>query len=273
MLLELEGRISSISPEPNPWDRTSTRELLVSDIYSISSLAMFVIVWLATSLLLRSYVVNYVKRIGKKMFWILVSLPLAYYLISSDFVLNQFIPIIFDYPYLANLITYSFGAAKQVGGVFFAISFIFMLKKAASRQLKITLALSAAGIMMLFSSIQITILQLIPYPPFGLSTLSTMPIASYLLLVGLYYSAKSISYDTQLLHSLKKRVRDEPSAFLGGIGSAEWQLNIENTVQNIMEKSKKPEEDLGSDLSEGDVKSYLSQVVKEVEDYKRQSKK
>ena len=40
-----------------------------------------------------------------------------------------------------------------------------------------------------------------------------------------------------------------------------------------MEKSKKPEEDLGSDLSEGDVKSYLSQVVKEVEDYKRQSKK
>ena len=159
MLMELEGRISSISPEPNPWDRTSTRELLVSDIYSISSLAMFVIVWLATSLLLRSYVVNYVKRIGKKMFWILVSLPLAYYLISSDFVLNQFIPIIFDYPYLANLITYSFGAAKQVGGVFFAISFIFMLKKAASRQLKITLALSAAGIMMLFSSIQITILQ------------------------------------------------------------------------------------------------------------------
>jgi hypothetical protein len=234
---------------------------------------MFGIVWLATSLLLRSYAINYSKRIGKKKLWILVSIPLVYYFISSDFILNQFTTIIFEYPYLANLIVYSFGAAKQVGGVFFAISFIFMLRNASSRQLKITLALSAAGIMILFSSIQITILQLIPYPPFGLGTLLTMPISSYLLLIGLYYSAKSISLDTQLLQSLKKRIKDESSAFLSGIGSAEWQQNVENTVQGIVKKSERQREDLGSDLSVEDVKSYISQVVREMEEAKSQVKK
>jgi hypothetical protein len=233
---------------------------------------MFTIVWLATSLLLRSYAINYSKRFGKKKLWILVSLPLIYYFISSDFILNQFTPIIFSYPYLANLIVYTFGAARQVGGVFFAISFIFMLRNATNRQLKISLALSAAGIMMLFSSIQIAILQLIPYPPFGLSTMLTISISSYLLLIGLYYSAKSISGDTELLQSLKKRIRDKSSAFLGGIGSAEWQQNVENTVQNIMNKSEESKRDFGSDLSVEDVKSYISQVIEEVEDYKKRTK-
>jgi hypothetical protein len=273
LLLELEGRPSSVSAEPNPWDRTSTRKLPISDLYRLISLVMFGIVWLATSLLLRSYAINYSKRIGKKKLWILVSLPLVYYFISSDFILNQFTTIIFEYPYLANLIVYSFGAAKQIGGVFFAISFIFMLRNASSRQLKTTLALSASGIMILFSSIQITILQLIPYPPFGLGTLLTMPISSYLLLIGLYYSAKSISLDTQLLQSLKRRIKDESSAFLGGIGSAEWQRNVENTVQGIVKKSEKQQEELSSDLSVEDVKSYISQVVQEVEDAKSKVKK
>ncbi len=269
LLQELDGRPSPVSAGPNPWDRTSTRNLPISDFYRITSLVMFTIVWLATSLLLRNYFINYSKRIGKKKLWILVSLPLVYYFISSDFILNQFTPLIFEYPSLANLIVYSFGAAKQVGGVFFAISFIFMLRNASSRQLKITLALSASGIMMLFSSIQITILQLIPFPPFGLGTLLTMPISSYLLFIGLYYSAKSISGDSQLLQSLNKRIRDESSAFLGGIGTAEWEQNVEKTVQSVMNKSKEPERDLASDLSEEDVKSYISQVIQEVENYKR----
>jgi len=233
---------------------------------------MFGIVWLATSLLLRSYTINYYKRIGKKKLWILMSLPLFYYIISSDFILNQFTKIIFEYPYLANLIVYSFGMVKQVGGVFFAISFLFMLRNASSKQLKVTLALSASGIMTLFSSIQITILQLIPYPPFGFSTLSLLPISSYLLLIGLYYSARSISQDTQLLLSLKKRIKDESSTFLGSIGSAEWQQNVENTVHGIIKKSEKHPEDFASDLSAEDVKSYISQVVQEVEEYKSQVK-
>jgi hypothetical protein len=272
LLLEVEGRPSSVTAEPNPWDRTSTRKLPISDFYRSISLVMFGIVWLATSLLLRSYTINYSKRIGKKKLWILVTLPLLYYFISSDFILNQFTTIIFEYPYLANLIVYSFGAAKQVGGIFFAISFIFMLRNASTRQLKVTLAMSASGIMILFSSIQITILQLIPYPPFGLSTVLAMPLSSYLLLIGLYYSARSISQDTQLLQSLKKRIRDESSAFLGGIGSAQWQQNIENTVQGVVKKSGKHAGDLGSELSAEDVKSYVSQVVQDVEEHMRQVK-
>ena len=278
LILELEGRPSSVSAEPNPWDRTSTRKLPISDFYRFNSLVLFGIVWLATSLLLRSYSINYSKRIDKKKLWFLVSIPLVYYFISSDFILNQFIPVFFEYPNLVNLIVYSFGAAKQVGGFFFAISFIIMLRNASSRQLKVTLALSASGILILFSSIQITILQLVPYPPFGVVTLLAMPISSYLLLIGLYFSAKSISQDTQLLQSLKKSIKDESSSFLSGIGSAEWQRNVESTVQGIVKKREKSPEDVtsdyaGSELSAEDVKSYISQVIQEVEDYERQARK
>jgi hypothetical protein len=65
-----------------------------------------------------------------------------------------------------------------------------------------------------------------------------MPISSYLLLIGLYYSAMSIAHDNQILTSLKKRVKEEPSAFLSGIGSAEWSRNVENTVESIMKRTQ-----------------------------------
>ena len=50
-----------------------------------------------------------------------------------------------------------------------------------------------------------------PYPPFGSITLSTMPISSYLVLVGIYYSARSISYDKEFLRKLEKRIKNEPN--------------------------------------------------------------
>ena len=81
--------------------------------------------------------------------------------------------------------------------------------------------------MMLFSSIQISTLHILPYPPFGLITLSILPISSYLVLLGLYYSAKSLSYDKKFLNELKKQIKNESNMFLNAIGSAEWNKNLE----------------------------------------------
>jgi hypothetical protein len=157
---------------------------------------------------------------------------------------------------------------KNVGGIFFAISFILMSKNTFSKSLKVFLAFSAAGIMMLFSSLQISVLQLLPYPPFGLITLSIMPLSSYLLLIGLYYSALSIAYDNKILSSLKNRVKEDPSAFLSGIGSAEWSRKIENTVNEIMKRTEEPARQRESDLSSEDIQKYILEVIEEVKQKK-----
>jgi hypothetical protein len=219
--------------------------------------------------MLKNYSSNYVKGVGKKKYWLLASLPLVYFLVSSDYIINQLNSYIFEYPYLSNLFVYLLGGTKQIGGAFFAICFILMSKYSSNQNLKIFLAFSAAGIMMLFSSLQISVLQLIPFPPFGLTTLSIMPISAYLLLNGLYYSAQSIAFDKKILVSLKNRAKEDPSAFLSGIGSAEWSKNIESTVANIVKRTARPEGQTDSELSSEDVQKYLSEVMDEIQQSKK----
>lgn len=274
VMLELEGRTSFVSPEANPWDRTSFRKLPSYDVYRVSSMALFGFIWLATAMMLRNYVLNYMKAFGWK-YWILVSLPLIYYVVSSDFVLNQFTRIIFQFPYLTNFIIYIFGAATQVSGIFFAISFILMSKNTSRAGLKTMLAISASGMMMLFGSLQISVLLLIPYPPFGLSTLSMMPISAYLLLIGLYYSARIISYDKELLTLLKKHIENIPDSFLESIGSAEWRKDIEATVERVIEDSNVSPQEIHEDsnLSTEEIRTYVEDVLKTIRENKNADSK
>jgi hypothetical protein len=95
-----------------------------------------------------------------------------------------------------------------------------------------------------------------------------MPLSSYLLLIGLYYSALSIAYDNKILSSLKDRIRGEPAAFLSGIGSAEWSRNIENTVNEIMKRTEEPARQSDSDLSSEDIQRYILEVIEEVKQKK-----
>jgi hypothetical protein len=265
ILLEIEARTPPVSAIPNPWDKTSTRNVVFSEMYRFSSLAMFGLIWLATSIMLKNYSMSYMKGVGRKKYWLLVSIPLVYFFVSSDYVVNQLNSYIFAYPYLSSFLVYTLGGTKQAGGIFFAISFILMSKYATNHNLKMFLAFSAAGIMILFSSLQISVLQLIPYPPFGLTTLSIMPISSYILLIGLYYSAQSIAFDKEVLVRLKNRVKEDPSAFLSGIGSAEWSKNVESTVESIVKRTEKSIQKSGSELSSQEVQKYLAEVIEEIQ--------
>ena len=50
----------------------------------------------------------------------------------------------------------------------------------------------------IFTSNQATMLINLPYPPFGMATISFVGLSSYLLLVGIYASAVSVAEDTKL---------------------------------------------------------------------------
>jgi hypothetical protein len=81
--------------------------------------------------------------------------------------------------------------------------------------------ISAFGIMLLFAANQSTFLVLVPYPPFGLVTVSFMGLASYLFYLGIYSASVSVSEDLKRRQSIRTVAIRESTKFLDSIGTAE----------------------------------------------------
>lgn len=258
---QLEGRSQKISFIPNPWDSTSLRILFLTDFYKFSSIISFSLTWLATSLLMY----HYTRKIGKRKFWLLVSLPLIYYVGNIDIIrASIFSYFIYSSPSLVWIIQMLLGGVKQVGGFFFALAFIIISRNVDSQNLKYYLLVSAVGIMLLFSSNQISLIQIIPYPPFGLATISLISISSFLTLTGLFSLAYSMAHDKKLLENARRIVKEKASRFLYDIGSSQWQKDIDSTVTAIMNsRSIDDPANAPTSLTRDELKDYIEEVTKE----------
>jgi hypothetical protein len=110
-------------------------------------------------------------------------------------------------------------------------------------------------------------------PPFGLAVASFIGLASYMILLGIYSSAISVSHDIKLRQSIRKLAVKE-SKLLDSIGSAHMEQEIERRVISM---TKQNEEILANEtgvepsLSDSEVKEYLREVLKEVKKGKVQS--
>jgi hypothetical protein len=128
--------------------------------------------------------------------------------------------------------------------------------------------------MLLFSSNQASGLALVPYPPFGLATVSFLGLSSFLIFIGIYSSAISVSEDSELRKSIRRYI--EKSRLLDNIGTAQMEREIEKNVLTFTKRNQdKMVENTGiqSSLSENDVKQYLEQVLQEVRKQKTHSTK
>jgi hypothetical protein len=131
--------------------------------------------------------------------------------------------------------------------------------------------ISAYGMILLFTSNQPIGLLLAPYPPFGLATISFMGLASYLIFVGIYSAAVSVSEDTKLRQSIRKIAINE-SKLLDSIGSAEMEQRViasTKAAQNRMTR----ESGIETSLTEEDMKQYLEITLKEIKSKKEKSSK
>jgi hypothetical protein len=260
---ELNGRPTNITPFPDPWDNFTSKADF--DLYRYSFLVTFGLFWAATSFLLKSYYKTYsLRNVGKLKYWILVILPMVYYITAVDQISSPIQNQLYSmYPDFADVLLILWGISRQVGGFFFALTFLLMSKSAINTKLKYYLQVIAIGIMMLFSCVQIKTLLLLPYPPYGLITLSVLPISSFLVLVGLFYSAKVLSYDKKFLLELKKHVNKESNSFLNAIGSAEWNKNLESTVKNVLKQIGNDDE-RERPIEDNDLKDYVLEVIREI---------
>ncbi|MFZ0894485.1 MAG: hypothetical protein WAZ77_08290 [Candidatus Nitrosopolaris sp.] len=126
--------------------------------------------------------------------------------------------------------------------------------------------ISAYGLILIFTSNQASLLLNTPYPPFGVITISIMGLSSYLVLVGIYSSAISLSQDSKLRQSIKQFTLGEPK-LLDSIGTAQMEQEIQKKVIEFTKRNQdKMSEETGiqPSLTDEDVKAYLEQVIKEV---------
>ena len=126
--------------------------------------------------------------------------------------------------------------------------------------------ISAFGLALIFGSDQAIILVNKPYPPFGLATVSFMGLSSYLLLIGIYSSAISVSEDSKLRQSIRKFALKE-TKLLDSIGMAQMEQEIEKRVIVLTKQNQDrmtEESGIQPSLTEADMKEYLQQVIDEV---------
>jgi hypothetical protein len=136
------------------------------------------------------------------------------------------------------------------------------------------MTISAYGVILLFSSNQITSLILAHYPPFGLASISFLGRGSYLLLVGIYSSAISVANDINLRRSMRQTMERE-SVMLDKIATSQMQTEIQNRITNIAkhfsEQTKYIFEKTGveSSMQEDEIKEYLKLTLQEIENSKK----
>lgn len=235
--------------------------------YFISGILSFILLWSATVLLLRHHYFQK-RRLQKFKFWAIVSLPLAFFLVQYVIsYLELFVPLLSLDPILfAVLITLIFTVSLPIGGILFGFAFLTIVRNLPpSSTIRDYVAISAYGFILFFVSNQVSIIHA-SYPPFGLATISFIGLSCYLILMGVYSSAISLSQDAKLRRSIRDSAINQLK-LLGNIGAAQMEQEIVRRVVTVAKKHSATmieETGVQPSLGEDDMKQYLEEVLQEI---------
>jgi hypothetical protein len=238
--------------------------------YIITTITSFIITWCATIGLLK----NYIYKMGKFRYSLVLILPLAYFVSQFlVFSLGLLGPVLISNPiFYGILFTMLFTLSKPIGGIIFAIGFWMIARNIhKDNVVRNYLIISAYGFLLLFTSNQGMVLTITQYPPFGLVTISFVGLASYLLLLGIYSSAISISHDAKLRREIRHLAIRE-SKLLDSIGTAQMEQEIVRRVVTVAKKhsdSMIERTGVQPSLSEHDINEYMKEVLREIKTNKK----
>ncbi|HZD35887.1 MAG TPA: hypothetical protein VE130_11845 [Nitrososphaeraceae archaeon] len=234
---------------------------------TISSVVAFVLMWLSTAALLK----RYYHEMGRTKYYILISIPLVFFVIQFPSLLTGIFGslIMSDPIFYGVLFTVVFFLSNTVGGIFFGVAFWTTARMIKENKLvRNYMVISAFGLVLFFiSNSAFTVWINLPFPAFGLSSISYTGLSSYLILIGIYSSAVTVASDSKLRQSIKKFATNE-SRFLDNIGIAQMEEEIETRVKHLAKEiSRETIESSGVDteISEKDMIQYAHEVVQEVQ--------
>ncbi|MDW0282199.1 MAG: hypothetical protein QN720_06825 [Nitrososphaeraceae archaeon] len=246
---------------PNTLEPGSLLDILFS-IYTFLNMISFGLLILGTAILL----FHYSKKIGQVKFWVIILLPLVYFISSSVENLKIYAPTTdaqwFNWYLFSSL-------NSTAGGILFGVAFWTIGKTFNQNSVvKDYLKFAAFGFVLLFISTQASPSGA-PYPPYGIITMTFLPLSSHMIFLGLYSTAISISQDIQLRQSIKK-VATQDSNLLSSIGTAHMEQEIQRKIDRfkdvVQEEEKELEQKTGieANIKEEDLKSILEEVLQEV---------
>jgi hypothetical protein len=258
---------------PNP-----DLSISLSNLYDLTLIISFIVIWFVTAFMLKQYS----RNIGKIKYWILVSIPLIffmtkyevllYYFLSDPSISGIFSSISINPPF--NPIVYTLlNSNLQLGGIFFAILFLVISKKIPKgHQIINSLITSSIGMMLLFSSKNVSTLILPSYPPIGIVAISFLGLASYLLLLGIYSSATITARDIKLRKYLNKKV-EKDTTLLNNIAYAENESEIQKNVKSLMDYSSQWQENTNQyEINQQEIKEIINDILSEVKENKKDNK-
>lgn len=275
--IKLPYQLSNVRPYPIhlslvtlPGSELANSFGMTLDIISILS---FVSVWFASVILLSTYS----RRLGKIKYWIITAIPLVYFLFPFEgYLLNIFQSLIVSSPVFFGVVNVLvFSATKQLGALFFSLAFLAASTVVAKQVTQKYLLVSAIGIAMLYGSIEIDTLLYTTYPPFGLVTISFMPMGSYMVFTGIFLSATLVARDKDIRKEFYNTAMSQLT-LLKTIGVTEMEKQLIKSYKSIEKRTRSLEikdtkydkykviEPLVDDMEEGDVRELLHDVLTEV---------
>jgi hypothetical protein len=287
LILALLYLISGLATHPSTINYTSPRELrggtfsinivfqnniaLVYDIFFIMS---FLLGWLLTVYMLKQYS----RRIGKYKFWILVSIPLFFYLIRYEgIILTYFnidnlisLPVLgIIYPSIKDAFYIAFMNSNiQTIGIFFGFSFVPILLKLKNSLLQNYMITTIIGMMVLFASRDFHSIFLNSVPPNGTITISFMPIGVFMLFTGIISFLKLAARDKEFYRDLIIRIERDIS-LVKNIILTEKETEISNKIKPLIEYSNKWQKEHKYRLMQNEeVIQIIKDVIAEVRERK-----
>ena len=236
----------------------------VQTVFAISRVLSFLSLWASTVLLLYSYS----QKLGKVKFWIIISIPLAsfvsIFIIITPFVLGSSYPTDTTVKIMVDALGYTMPALSS--SILFGLPFWMIARTMRYGSILIDYLIIASSGLVLFELASTGNVILGSYPPLGFASVSFVGLSSYLLLMGIYSSAISISTDQKLRLYIRNTAKEE-SKLLDSIGSADMEQRIVKKVMGVTRAlSKNTIENSGvqPSITEDDIKQYLGQVLSEV---------
>ena len=169
--------------------------------------------------------------------------------------------------------TVIFTLSKPAGGVLFGVAFCIVVRSFSPDNIvRDYMIISAFGLILLFVSNQAVVPVTVPYPPFGLATISFLGLSSYLILVGVYASA-SLSLEIQSYVSLFVSMPSQNRNYwIVGLAQMESKYRGES-LNRIKQNQDRLSNETGVEpsLSEVEIKQYLHEVIEEVRKGKTQN--
>ncbi len=287
LLLALIYLLSGLATHPSTVNYTSPRELRagtysinivfqnnIAILYDIFFIISFLLAWILTVLMLKQYS----GRIGKYKFWIIVSLPLLFYLMRYEGIIIDLFNLddILKLPSLgtiypnvgAAIYTAFINSNIQATGVFFGFSFLAILLKLKNSQLQNDMLITIIGMMILFASRDFHSIFLNSLPPNGVVTTSFMVLGSFMLFNGIISFLKLAVRDKEFYVDLITRLESD-TELLKNIIVSEKEMELAKKIKPLIDYSHQwqKEHKYGSMKSE-EIKQIIEDVISEYRERK-----